>query len=126
MKSTRALTLLECAFAAFLFSSILVAIFAAWPTYARAADQNRTRVGGLFLARQEMEYAISQGFAAVAARTRSVTMTATVAGNTLQTPYQCALQVTNLSPDLKALHVQVTWQQSGRSQEVSCDSILAR
>ncbi len=126
MTGQRALTLLECVFAAFLFSTVMVLSFGVWPTYARAADQNRTRIGALFMARQEMEYAMSQGYAAVAPRSRTINLTATVGGHTIVTPYLVELQTTTLSPDLKSLHVRVSWTQYKRLNETTCDSLLAR
>lgn len=104
----RGLSLLEAAFAGFLFSTVMVGMFGLWPMYARAAAKNRQYLGAAFLARQELAWAQSQPFATLAGRTRNLSLSATIAGRQSQVDYRCQMTVDAVNPDLKSLKVSVT------------------
>ncbi|MBT9586913.1 type II secretion system protein [bacterium] len=88
MSKPQGFSLLEVVLAAFLVSCVVVSLMGVWPAYARAAEQNRAYLAANFLARQEMEYAINQGYIAVANRTSDVTVRAILAGITAVVDYR--------------------------------------
>lgn len=104
----------------------MVFLLGLWPGYARAAEKNRHYVGAAFLARQELEWGLSQPFDGLASRSRDLTLTATVANRISVTPYHCELSVTNVNADLKSLAVRLTWPDRGQTREVTCGTLLAR
>lgn len=122
----RAVTLLEAAFAGFLFSTLMVFLLGVWPAYGRAAEKNRQYLGAAFLARQELEWGMSQPFATLTGRSRDLTLTALVADQSVVTQYHCQLTVSLINPGLKSLAVKVTWPDRNATREVSSATLLAQ
>lgn len=126
MNKRRGFSLLEVLLAAGLVSCLVVALTGVWPAYARAAEQNRSYLAADFLARQEMEYAINQGYSAVANRTSDVTVRSVLAGKGVAVEFHLDTSVTAPNPDLKAVAVRVSWKYGGLNREVRCETLLAR